>query len=273
MASLLKDLFVQACGGCGIFPSRKSPEAELGKCLQAMRPLVPPVPLIRLGPEGDGGYLVPDDLAGIKECFSPGVSGISGFEEDCASRGMDVFLADASVDGPPVQHSRFHFTPRYIGAFSGDQFLSLDDWVSSTAVPTGNDLLLQMDIEGYEYESLLALSMDLQRRFRIVVVEFHNLHYLLDSAFFRIASRAFDKLLVTHACVHIHPNNVRPPVRLGRHAIPPMLEMTFLRRDRMGPIAFATEFPHPLDRDTTSQPPVILPSCFYEFSDSSEKNG
>jgi hypothetical protein len=41
----------------------------------------------------------------------------------------------------------------------------------------------------------------------------------------------------------------------------------------MGPIAFATEFPHPLDRDTTSRPPVILPSCFYEFRKSAEKNG
>jgi hypothetical protein len=119
---------------------------------------MPPVPLIRLGPDGDGGYLVPDDLAGINECFSPGVSGIAGFEEHCASRGMDVFLADASVDGPPVQHARFHFTPRYIGAFSGEHFLSLDDWVSSTAVPSGNDLLLQMDIEGYESSSSNSIT-------------------------------------------------------------------------------------------------------------------
>lgn len=36
--------------------------------------------LIRLGPNGDGGYLVPDDLTGIEACFSPGVCATSEFE-------------------------------------------------------------------------------------------------------------------------------------------------------------------------------------------------
>ena len=130
-----------------------------------------------------------------------------------------------------------------------------------------------MDIEGYEYEALLAMSMSLQSPFRITVVELHDLHYLFDSAFFRFASRAIEKLLVTHACVHIHPKNLRRPITIGRFAIPPMLEMTFLRRDRLGVAVPATVFPHPLDRDTTSRSPVILPSCFYEFRESSEENG
>ena len=33
--------------------------------------------LLRLGPNGDGGYLVPDDLDGITHCFSPGVAAVS----------------------------------------------------------------------------------------------------------------------------------------------------------------------------------------------------
>jgi hypothetical protein len=271
--SVLKRLLLSTCERAGIFPSRKTPEAKLRKLLRAMRPVSPSMPLVRLGPEGDGGYLVPDDLADIPACYSPGVSGIAGFERDCASRGMEVFLADASVDGPPEQNERFHFLPRYIGAFSSDSFVSLDDWVSSTHVPSGKDLLLQMDIEAYEYEVLLAMSMPLQRRFRIIVVEFHNLHYLWDSAFFRVSSRAISKLLLTHACVHNHPNNVRPPVRYGSCEIPPMLEMTFLRRDRVGKHEFATAFPHPLDRDATSQPSVVLPACFYEFDESETDDG
>jgi len=271
--SALKNTVLRVCTRCGIFPSRLTPEAELAAFLRSTWPVVPPLPLVRMGPDGDGGYLVPDDLAGIDACFSPGVSGIAGFEMECAKRGMDVYLADASVEAPPERHSRFHFTPRYIGAFSDERFLSLDDWVSATSASTGGDLLLQMDIEGYEYETLLALSMDLQRRFRIVVVEFHNLHYLLDSAFFRVAYRAISKLLVTHACVHIHPNNLRPPVRVGRHVIPPMLEMTFARRDRMGSVVFVSEFPHPLDRDTTNQPHVVLPTCWHWNRESSPENG
>ena len=53
------------------------------------------------GPDGDGGYLVPDDLEGIVACFSPGVSNVAGFEKDCALKGMKVFMADASVEARP----------------------------------------------------------------------------------------------------------------------------------------------------------------------------
>lgn len=39
--------------------------------------------MIRLGEDRDGGYLVPDDLDGIRACFSPGVDLASHFERDC----------------------------------------------------------------------------------------------------------------------------------------------------------------------------------------------
>ncbi len=53
--------------------------------------------LIRLGPNTDGGYLVPDDLEEIEACFSPGVDQVSEFEADCFKKGMKLFLADKSV--------------------------------------------------------------------------------------------------------------------------------------------------------------------------------
>ena len=37
--------------------------------------------LIRIGPEGDGGYLLPNILNQIEYCFSPGVGEINKFEE------------------------------------------------------------------------------------------------------------------------------------------------------------------------------------------------
>lgn len=52
--------------------------------------------LIRLGTKGDGRYLVPNDLSGIKACFSAGVGQISRFEEECSKLGIQLFLADKS---------------------------------------------------------------------------------------------------------------------------------------------------------------------------------
>lgn len=52
--------------------------------LSLVRPVHTGYDLVRIGGEGDGGYLVPDDFEGMKTCFSPGVSFVSDFEEHIA---------------------------------------------------------------------------------------------------------------------------------------------------------------------------------------------
>jgi hypothetical protein len=96
--------FVHIMGMLRAFPTRQARRDVIEEFLTKLRPLTSGHALIRFGPEGDGGYVIPDDLTGIEACFSPGVSGISGFEMDCAERGMKVFLADQSVDCPARRH-------------------------------------------------------------------------------------------------------------------------------------------------------------------------
>ena len=69
-----------------------------------------------------------------------------------------------------------------------------------------------MDSEGSEYEALLATPGSLLVRFRIMVVEFHYLDYLFSAPVFAIYSQVFEKILSTHTCVHIHPNNICSPI-------------------------------------------------------------
>lgn len=105
---------------------------EVQSLLDKLKPITYGKELIRMGPKGDGGYLVPDDLAGIEACFSPGVDRISGFEKDCANLGMNVFMADKSVQKPAESHDLFHFTKKYLGVTTDDDFMTLDDWVASS---------------------------------------------------------------------------------------------------------------------------------------------
>jgi hypothetical protein len=218
---------------------------------------------LRLGPASDGGYLVPDDLAGIAACFSPGVSTVSGFERECADRGMEVFMADASVAGPAEQHPRFHFSRKYVGAWTAGEFLSLDAWVQACLPASTDDLLLQIDIEGFEFEALLAASEPLLGRMRVIVAEFHSLDMLWSEPFFALASRTFGKLLSTHACVHIHPNNRVGSLSKEGLTIPPAMEFTFLRRDRCLRNEARSDFPHALDADNTARRTMVLPACWY----------
>jgi hypothetical protein len=236
-----------------------TPTPNLLELIEHLRPIATNKPLIRLGPSGDGGYLLPDDMEDLVACFSPGVSTESGFEGDCAERGMEVYLADFSVDHPAAQHKNFHFTKKYIAAVDTEEAMSFQTWIEGIRLPKSGDLLLQMDVEGYEYEVLLNLSPDLLKRFRIVVLEVHNLEHLWARPFFDLASRVFDRILLNHTCVHLHPNNLRGVCQYNGISIPRMMEFTFLRNDRIYNREYRNDFPHPLDADNTSMPHIPLP--------------
>ncbi len=245
------------------YPTRLTDNQDIQELLNRLRPMTCDKELIRLGPQGDGGYLIPNDLTNIKACFSPGVDQISDFELDCANRGMQVFMADYSVEGPAARHKNFHFLKKFLGIIQTEDTITLDDWVGSSISDPNSELLLQMDIEGAEYEVLMGTSQDLIKRFRIIAIEFHSLKLLWSEPFFRLVSRAFDKLLQTHVCVHNHPNNINPSKKIGNVTLPSVTEMTFLRRDRAVDLSPAAAFPHPLDSDNSSKRPLPLPKCWY----------
>ncbi len=263
MKQLFKSYLIKALAVVNAFPTGMTDRSDLRSLLKKLYPLSTDKELIRLGPKGDGGYLVPNDLAGIQACFSPGVSFVSGFEKDCADLGMKVFLADKSVDQPAAEHELFYFTKKFVGAISDDDFMTLDNWVTSSLPEINSDLLLQIDIEGYEYEVFLSASEALMQRFRIIVAEFHQLDQLWSRPFFNLARRAFDKILQTHRCVHIHPNNYSDSLQKNGINIPAVMEFTFLRRDRIKYSSYQKKFPSSLDYDSATGPSLTLPRCWY----------
>jgi len=258
-----KDLAQKLAGSVGTHLAKRTKYAELNSLIHWLHPVDSGVELIRLGPDGDGGYLVPNDLAGIEYCFSPGVSTESGFEAALAARGMRVFLADYSVDRPAQANANFQFDKKYIGCLSDKTFMTLDEWKEKYLRDYRNDLILQMDIEGFEFETLLSTSAALLAQFRIMVIEFHYLQDLWNKPYFNLASRMFEKLLRTHSVVHIHPNNCCGAVASAGLVLPRVAEFTFYRNDRLRHREYCRTFPHPLDRDNTSNPTLNLPRCWY----------
>lgn len=263
MEEIIKFYLIKILGLVDAFPTRMTNRTEFQDLVNKLHPISTDKELIRLGPKNDGGYLVPNDLLEIEACFSPGVSVISGFEKDCADLGIPVFMADKSVDKPVIDHKLFHFTKKFVGVTSDEEFMTLDDWVTLSIPNYNSDLLLQIDVDGYEYEIFLSASQSLMKRFRIIVAEFHQLHHLWSKPFFSLASRVFEKILETHLCVHIHPNNCWQSIEKDGLSTPPVMEFTFLRKDRALETSYETKFPHPLDYDNTDKPSLILPNCWY----------
>lgn len=244
----------------GISLEQHGGTAAARELMRRMWPVTTRHPLRRFGGDGDGAYILPDDLAGIEAVISPGVSTVARFEEDMAALGMECFLIDKSVEAPPADNPRFHFTPKFLGLVDEGAFVTLDSFVEAHA-PGASDLLLQMDIEGAEWAVLANVSERLLRRFRIMAIEFHELERLLYSDVHRAV---LDRLLHSHHVVHLHVNNEGDIKQRGDLGFPLYLEATFLRKDRAEPTGFATRFPHPLDIvNSPTKPRLDLPASWH----------
>ena len=228
------------------------------------RPMVTEHQLVRIGNANDGGYLLPDDLDGIQTCYSPGVSTMADFELALTRRGINCYLADYSVDSAPVTDPLISFEKKFLGGTNSSKYMTLSSWIDRTSKLQDNDLLLQMDIEGAEYNVLVDTSTEVLQRFRILVIEFHSMEALFTPMGFRLIDAVFTKVLGQFSVVHIHPNNCMVRQRYGRFEVPPLMEFTFLRKDRITCPSPAYKFPHALDATNVPEnADFSLPPCWY----------
>ncbi len=236
---------------------------SLTQALLGLKPQPYAGDLIRIGGDGDGAYLVPDDLAGISMCISPGASTTKLFEDELwQSYRIPSLLIDRS--STPEGFS----TPMTPGQTLIQKWLEPHDSAEAISLPSvlacakanahDPDYLLQIDIEGGEYTTITEQSEALLKAFRIIVIEFHNLGDLLRpwSPWHRRIKETISTLNKHHACIHAHPNNCCGEFFIPGTDInlPWVLECTFLRRDRLDCLGSSGNEPL-----TTESHPVVLP--------------
>ena len=224
--------------------------------------------LIRLGGDGDGAYILPNDLEEIDACFSPGVNNFKVFEDQLSTEhGIKAHMCDYSSDADklmtPLIPGLQTFEKLWLDINGEPNSITLDDWVNNHSADDGTDLMLQIDIEGAEYRNLLHCSDKLLSRFRIIIMELHGLSYPKDSDFFlNNVQPLCERLSKTHLAVHAHANNC-----CGQYIdqetgmnIPSALELTLLRHDRAGDAIVLPILPHPLDisQNVRCNPPMHL---------------
>lgn len=228
-----------------------TPLSDIYTILNRLRPQNNGWELIRIGATGDGGYLIPDDLQGVRNCFSPGSDLLWDFENTLAKRyGIKSFICDSTDKRPPNLSELQDFTEGWIGpATVVGQAISVGDWILSKNL-TDSDMILQMDIEGAEFLSVLALSETDLLNFRIIVMELHFLEGLKNRwAFSLVYQPFFDKLLAHFDVVHLHPNNCCGTWKYANVEFPRIIEVTLHRKDRVKVTLSESKIPHVLDSD------------------------
>ena len=243
---------------------KSTKKSEILDFISILRPYSTEYELIRLGGNNDGGYLVPNDLSNIKFNLSPGVGKFYNFELDLLKKNILSYMFDASVDSISPDLERCIFVKKNIGPINKKDQISINDWIESIKVDKGEDLMMQMDIEGMEYETILSMSKKNLDSFRIIIIEFHNLRELKNKFFFKFVVSTFEKLLENFIICHIHPNNSCGINYISNVKIPNAIEVTFIRKDRVKNRTYTKNFPHLLDQPSVKDlKDIFLPKIWF----------
>jgi hypothetical protein len=198
----------------------------------------------RIGNKSDGGYVLLKELCDrIKTIYTFGVGNDVSFELDFIERYPDTWfkMFDPTINRLPTRHNRFVFYKSDI------QALELSE------IP--EDSLLKMDVEYSEWEDLLTLNEKVYKKFSQMLIEFHivdvpdkqglssyfsnfykEIYRDMNNVLFGFYYRVLQGLNELFYISHIHANNSLPKIEVGGCRFPPLLEVSFVRKDLVGDV-------------------------------------
>lgn len=221
-------------GALGIYATPRSDPRDVSAFLGSLAPVTSGFDMITLGDLGRGGYVVPDDFDGVVSLVSPGVGTDVTFDAALLARGVPCYLLDGTISRSPLEETGVTMDFRCLAASAihDHDSVRLEDLLLEGRIPTEGDLILQMDVEGAEWGCLRGLPRHTLRRFRIVVVEFHDVTRAMSAHLLPVMQEAIDVLTRDFVVVAARVNPVGGSRRVGATYVPRLLEVTFHRRDR-----------------------------------------
>lgn len=209
----------------------------------------------RLGQDFDGGYVMLDAFSTdeINAAYSFGISNDVSWDEDIAERGIEVYMYDHTIDKLPKKHPRFHFFKEGVTGDPEEEGLkTLSSLIVRNRHQESKNLILKMDIEGYEWGVFEETPSDVIAQFSQIVIEFHGLDPSRHKEDLSKILFVLNKINQTHQSIHIHANGYCTVSWLPGITLPHVLEVTYIRRsdyaDRL--IKNTRTFPTPIDQPT-----------------------
>lgn len=154
-----------------------------------------PFPLVRVGPKGDGGYVIVDGLEYdlFLTCgISKGILFEEGLLDMCQ---MPCHVFDGTIRTFPQHKNAMKWIKKNIGYSNTLKTTNLSEYVK-----LGSKIFLKMVMEGSEFNWLDFVSKENLERIGQIVLEVHW-------PFDKYRMSMLQKLNETHYIVHIHGNN------------------------------------------------------------------
>ena len=199
---------------------------------------------VLIGEKRDGGYLLLDDFNNVHIAYSFGISTNVDFDKALADRGIDIYMYDHTIDSLPFENTKFHW--RKIGICGKNRtnvnLKTLEKLIDENGHKTKKNMILKMDIEHWEWESLVDISEE-------TLNQFNNLYY-----------KVLKKLSETHQPFYVRCNN-------NKGAIVNFGNNSFIKDENIYPM-YEFEFSKP----TIGKAEMNLNICSYLFFIIFQKN-
>ena len=183
---------------------------------------------ILLGKKSDGCYVFLDDFENIKIAYSFGISNMIQFDDELAKRGIDVYMYDHTIKSLPYNNTKFHWSKIGIcGNNERNKYLkTLEDLIKENGHISEKNMILKIDVEGWEWNSLNDLNEDILRQFKYILIEYHFLEPLKEELYYNVLK----KVHKSHQAFYCRCN-VRDSIPPLRNRICIALEISYIIRE------------------------------------------
>ena len=197
-----------------------------------------PFEKIRIGSNGDGGYVTAKLPEEYDMFISGGIAGNVDFEEHFLKihPNLHGYGFDGTINNLPKPVNRFTFIKKNLGNANNINLTTLVDYVQYY-----KNIFMKIDIEGHEFRVMPELiKNNLMGNIKQLVIEIHTpfdiqlypdyfkgLHDINNSTMFNLLS----DLNKTHTIIHFHANNGCKMAVHDNIKIPHVFELTYIRND------------------------------------------
>lgn len=199
-------------------------------CLTACHKIIDDgVKKCRIGRQNDGGYVMIKPFSANKIAYSIGICDDVSWDKEIAGYGYKIYQYDHTIAKLPEDDEAFHWQKIGLtGLTESEELKRLDTIIRENGHENCEGMLLKMDIEGYEWDLLCTCDQEILNQFDQIIME---IHWLNNSCAFEKIIAGLERLMLTHAVVHMHGNNFRYAAFCGDLVTPDVMEITLIKRN------------------------------------------
>lgn len=217
---------------------------------------------IRSGNKHDGGYVYLDIFKDnkIDALYGYGVGNNINFEIDFLNRHNPAamcYIYDHTVDLkglPPT----IKFFKEGLSWVQQNNLNTLENHIRNNNHLQNRNLVLKMDVEGHEFQSIITTPDSVLQNFTQIILEVHWLSSDKVATLYQ-KIEFFKKMNKLFYLVHVHANNCAPVVIAPDDIkLPDVLELAYVRKDLVEPYLSLTRFPTKIDSPNEWRSPEIV---------------